>query len=301
MIQMNGKTDYHIPVLVNEVLQYLNPSEDEVYIDVTFGGGGHTEAILKAHPSCKVIAVDWHQEALTINGTRLKEIYGDRLHLIKGSFGHLTKLLKKHHISQVNGILADFGTSQYQIFNVPGLSFHSAELLDMRMSPQHQKIKAYDIVNFASDRELLKIFREYGQEAYAHKVVQAIVNYRQEVGKIRTGEQLAKIIATVIKPKSKHIHPATKIFQALRIVVNDELNNIKSLLAQSAKLLKPCGRLVCISFHSLEDFLVKDFLREYSLEFESLTDKVVQATEAESKQNPSSRSARLRAARKLPC
>jgi len=298
---MNEKTEYHIPVLIAEVLEYMAPKENEVYVDVTFGGGGHTEAILKANPLCKVIGVDWHQEALTINGEALKEKYGDRLELIKGSFGHLTKLLKKLNISKIDGILADFGTSQYQIFNVPGLSFHSKEVLDMRMSPQHQKIKAYDIVNYAQDRELLKIFREYGQEAHAHKVVQEIVRYRKEEGKIKTGEQLAKIIASVIRAKSRHIHPATKIFQALRIVVNDELNNIKSLLAQSSKLLNDCGRLVCISFHSLEDFLVKDFLREYQLEFEPLTDKVVTASESELMRNPSSRSAKLRAAKKLPC
>lgn len=298
---MNEKTEYHIPVLVAEVLEYLAPKDNEIYVDVTFGGGGHTEAILKANPLCKVIGIDWHQEALTLNGEPLKEKYGDRLELIKGSFGHLTKLLKKLNISKVDGILADFGTSQYQIFNVPGLSFHSKEVLDMRMSPQHQKVKAYDIINYAQDRELLKIFREYGQEAHAHKVVQEIVRYRKEVGKIKTGEQLAKIIATVIRPKSRHIHPATKIFQALRIVVNDELNNIKSMLAQSSKLLNDCGRLVCISFHSLEDFLVKDFLREYQLEFETLTEKVVQASESELIKNPSSRSAKLRAAKKLPC
>jgi len=298
---MNEKTEYHIPVLIAEVLEYMAPKENEVYVDVTFGGGGHTEAILKANPLCKVIGIDWHQEALSLNGEALKEKYGDRLELIKGSFGHLTKLLKKLNIAKVDGILADFGTSQYQIFHVPGLSFHSKEVLDMRMSPQHQKIKAYDIVNYAQDRELLKIFREYGQEAHAHKVVQEIVRYRKEEGKIKTGEQLAKIIASVIRSKSRHIHPATKIFQALRIVVNDELNNIKSLLAQSSKLLNDCGRLVCISFHSLEDFLVKDFLREYQLEFEALTDKVVQASESELIRNPSSRSAKLRAAKKLPC
>lgn len=298
---MNEKTDYHIPVLVTEVVKYMAPKENEIYVDVTFGGGGHTEALLKANPLCRVIGIDWHKEALTLNGESLREKYGDRLELIKGSFGHLTKLLKKLNVSKVDGILADFGTSQYQIFNVPGLSFHSKELLDMRMSPQHQKIKAYDIVNYASDRELLKIFREYGQESHAHKVVQAIIRYRKEEGKIRTGEQLAKIVACVIRPKGKHIHPATKIFQALRIVVNDELNNIKSLLAQSLKLLNDCGRLVCISFHALEDFLVKDFLREYLLEFETLTEKAIQASESEIARNPSSRSAKLRAAKKLPC
>lgn len=298
---VNQKNQYHVPVLVDEVLTYMAPRENETYVDVTFGGGGHTTALLAANPLCNVIGIDWHKDALTLNGEPLKEKYGNRLQLVQGSFGHLTKLLKKINISKVDGILADFGTSQYQIFNIPGLSFHSPEVLDMRMSPQHQKIKAYDIVNFASDRELLKIFREYGQEAHAHKIVKEIVRYREEEGKIRTAEQLAEVIAKVIKSKSRHIHPATKIFQALRIVVNDELNNIKSLLAQSLKLLNPCGRLVCISFHSLEDFLVKDFLREYQFEFETLTDKVIQASKEELNRNPSSRSAKLRAARKLPC
>ncbi len=298
---MKEQTSYHIPVLLKEVVEHLAPKDYEIYVDATFGGGGHTEAILHSNSSCKVIAIDWDKDALDLNGERLKEKYGERLILIRGNHAHITRLLKKLDISKVDGILADFGTSQHQIFNAPGFSFYSQDVFDMRMSPQHHKVTAYDIVNNAKENELTKIFRDYGQESYAHKVAKAIVLYRKEKGKIKTAEQLSKIVEYVIHAKSKKIHPATKIFQALRIVINDELNNIKSLLSQSLNLLNPCGRLVCISFHSLEDVLVKNFLREHQLDFETLTKKAVKPTEHELKNNSSSRSARLRAAKRSPC
>lgn len=290
---------YHKPVLINEVLQYLAPQPGGHYVDVTFGSGGHTSAILDAEPTCKVTAIDWDKNAIEINGPALEQKYGDRLQLLWGSFSHLTQILKKANIKQIDGIVADFGTSQYQITNQAGFSFNVETPLDMRMSSGHHKITAYDIVNRASEEELSKIFYDYGQEFSSRKIAKAIVIYRRENGPIKTTKQLADVITTIIPKFSRKVHPATKVFQALRIVVNDELNNIKSLLTQLPNILAEHGRIVCISFHSLEDRIVKQFFKTHSQIFKVLTDGIVTASPEELALNPSSRSAKLRAAEKV--
>jgi 16S rRNA (cytosine1402-N4)-methyltransferase len=287
---------YHKPVLIREVVEYLAPQPQGTYVDATFGGGGHTRALLEAEPLCKVIAFDWDKHALEINGPALEEEFGDRLTLISGNFAHITPLLKKRGIERITGILADFGTSQFQITERSGFSFSVDTPLDMRMSPGHYKTTAWDIVNKATESELATIFYTYGEEERARKIARAIVLHRKEQGPIGTTGQLAHVIQTVVPPYSRKIHPATKVFQALRIFVNDELNNIKSLLTQAGALLEDQGRLVCISFHSLEDRIVKHFLKEHSDVFAILTKKVVTASAEELEENPSSRSAKLRAA-----
>lgn len=290
-------TDYHKAVLVKEVIHYLNPKPNGLYVDVTFGGGGHTRAILKYEPKCKLIAMDWDKDALDLNSPKIEEEFPDRVRFLWGNFGRISILLKKINISKVDGILADFGTSQYQLAQKPGFSFYIDSPLDMRMSPAHQKITAYEIVNKASELELAKIFFDYGQETFSRKIARKIVETRSNKGPIRTTKQLAQIVENIKgSKKGKIIHPATKVFQALRIVVNDELNNIKSLLKQSINLLKINGSIVCISFHSLEDQIVKDFFRLNSDKFRVLTEKVVTASKEEIKENISARSARLRAA-----
>jgi 16S rRNA (cytosine1402-N4)-methyltransferase len=287
---------YHIPVLTKEVIAYLALKPHGVYVDATFGGGGHTRALLQAEPTCKVIAFDWDKQALELNGPPLEEEFGDRLTLIWGNFAQITQLLKKRKIGRVNGILADFGTSQFQLAEREGFSFTIDSPLDMRMSPGHHKTTAYDVVNRAPESELATILYTYGEEERSRAVARAIVASRKEHGPIRTTRQLASVIERVIPPYSRKIHPATKVFQALRIFVNDELNNIKSLLTQAGDVLEDYGRLVCISFHSLEDRLVKQFLREHQDIFTILTRTVVTASEEERAINPSSRSAKLRAA-----
>ncbi len=286
---------YHISVLPNEVLEYLAPKPDGIYVDATFGGGGHTRLILEAEPTCTVLGFDWDMNALDINAPPLEEKYGDRFVPILGSFAHLSKILKKRGYDKVDGILADFGTSQYQIKKLPGFSFTIDSPLDMRMSPGHYKTTAYDVINKATEKELAEIFFTYGEERASRKIAKLIVEERRKKP-IRTTLELANIIKKIVKPYSRSVHPATKVFQAIRIFVNDELKNIKALLTQSLTTLKPGGRIVCISFHSLEDRIVKQFFKEHKDQLEILTKKIVIPTEEEIKENPSSRSAKLRAA-----
>lgn len=293
--------DYHKPVLVAEVLKYLTPKPGGLYVDATFGGGGHTRAILECEPDCTVIAVDWDKEALEHNSIILKTKFGKRFKSIWGNFAQLPLLLKKENITKVDGILADFGTSQYQIFEAEGFSFAKDTFLDMRMSPAHQRHTAYDLINKATENELEYIFKEYGQERYARSIARLIAEARRK-NPIRTTKQLSDLVISLMPShlaKSKRIHPATKIFQALRIAVNKELENIQSFLKNGLQLLKKDGRLVCISFHSLEDRIVKNFFRDHRSKFLLLTPKVVMASEIERKANPSSRSARLRAVQKI--
>jgi 16S rRNA (cytosine1402-N4)-methyltransferase len=290
---------YHTSIMVHEVIQYLAPRPGGHYVDATFGAGGHTRAILDAQPTCTVIALDWDTAALELNGPALKQEYGDRLQLLWGSFGHITHLLKKAGVGKVDGIVADFGTSQFQLTQGVGFSFNVDTPLDMRMSPGHYQVTAYDIVNKASEAELTKIFYEYGQERNSRKIARTLVGYRKDQGPIKTTKELADIVTSIIPRSGRTIHPATKVFQALRIVVNDELNNIKSLLTQSVDLLLAHGCLICITFHSLEDRIVKQFLKSHSSVFHPLTRRVVTPSEEERARNPSSRSAKLRAAERI--
>ena len=286
---------YHLTVLIDEVLTYLDPQPGKTYIDATFGGGGHTRAILMKEPNCSVIALDWDQKALEMNGPALQEEFGDRLKLIWGNFAQLPHLLKKHNGDRVDGVLVDFGTSQYQLFVREGFSFATDTPLDMRMSPAHQKITAADIVNGASEKELLIIFQEYGEERHSRSIARAICEARR-IRKIKTTDELVQIITTISPKRPGKIHPATRVFQALRIVVNKELDNIKTFLLHLPQILRDDARVVCISFHSLEDRLVKTYFKENSNQFKVLTPKVVVPTDEEIKLNASSRSARLRAA-----
>jgi len=288
---------YHKPVLVEEVIAYLAPRPQGVYVDVTFGGGGHTRAILEAEPTCKVIAFDWDKDAIEINSAQLEQEFPGRVQFVWSNFALLWQQLKKLKIKQVDGILADFGTSQYQISHRKGLSFATDTPLDMRLSSAHQHITAEMLVNDLEERQLTQLFWEYGEERNARTIARAIVIARQQK-RITTTGQLAQIVLSCTKQRQT-IHPATRIFQALRIAVNKELENIKSFLSQALPALHPQGRLVCISFHSLEDRLVKQFFQEHKHELTLLTPKVIVAQEHELAINPSARSARLRAAEKI--
>ena len=298
---MNPPNTFHKSVLVQEVLEALAPQPGKTYVDVTFGGGGHTTAILEAEPGCSVIAFDWDQKAIERNAPPLEERYGTRLKVRWGNFAHLYKLLKKEGITQVDGILADFGTSQFQIHERAGFSFQKDSPLDMRMSPAHQHTTAADILNKASEEEIAHILYVYGEEHLSRKIAHAIVDQRKKHPFQTTG-QLVDLIESLIPVRifkaKRGIHPATKTFQALRIAVNDELKNIEIFLKAALGFLAPGGRLVCISFHSLEDRMVKQFFRDHTGEFEILTPKPLIAQPEELAQNPSSRSAKLRAARK---
>lgn len=290
----------HKSVLVDEVLHYLAVQPGKTYLDVTFGAGGHTRAILQAEPDCNVIALDWDQKSLDTYGVALQEEFGDRLTLIWGNFALLYKIAKENRIKSVDGILADFGTSQMQLGERAGFSFYKDSPLDMRMSPAHQKVTAAELLNKATQQKLEEIFWTLGQEKFARQITQAIIAQRAQA-EFKTTLQLAQLVEKIVPTGSRRVHPATKVFQALRIYINKELENITSFLAAALSLLSPGGNLVCISFHSLEDGLVKHFFKEKAQEgkLNILTPKVVQASEAELKRNPSSRSACLRACQKV--
>jgi len=289
----------HKPVLMKEVLEYLNVKPHGVYVDVTLGGGGHTKMILDAEPTCKIVALDWDKSVVETTGKRLEEEYPGRFTAIWGNFSKITLLLKKHKIGKVDGILADFGTSQIQIGNTPGLSVYRDAFLDMRMSNSHFKETAYDVVNGYSEKNLADIIFHLGGERHSRAIARACVEQRKKK-KIKTTQDLVDVVISALSiTKKSKIHPATRTFQALRIYVNKELDNIKSFLKNSLPLLKEGGRLVCISFHSLEDGIVKHFFKDAARNnnpaVHILTKKVCIASEEELEENKSSRSAKLRA------
>lgn len=289
---------YHIPVLVQEVITYMAPKPNGVYVDATFGGGGHTRSLLMHEKTCKVIGLDWDLAALE-QGAALQQEFPGRLELIWGNFAQIDKKLSKEGFGKVDGILADFGTSQFQLSERPGFSFYKDSPLDMRMSPAHQKITAADILNAAPEKELTSILKEFGEEPHARAIARLIIKERS-IKHISTTKQLADLVERIAGSKGKkRLHPATKVFQALRIFVNKELDNIRSFLPAALRALKPEGRLVCISFHSLEDRLVKRFFQEVSSGSRpvahSVTPKGIRPTLEEVARNAAARSATLRA------
>jgi 16S rRNA (cytosine1402-N4)-methyltransferase len=290
---------YHKPVLMREVIAALDPKPGKSFLDVTFGGGGHTKALLASDPSCHVTSLDWDTKAIDMNAPAIHEEFGDRFNMIWGNFSTLYKIIKKEKIGPFDGILADFGTSQYQIHQRPGFSFSQDTPLDMRMSPAHQSLTAEYILANYNEKDLADTFFKYGEERASRLIAKTIVAERLKKP-ILTTRQLVDIIERLFPVKAfkahRGIHPATKVFQALRIEVNDELNNIQSFLSASLHALKHGGKLACISFHSLEDRLVKQFFLEHSDKLEIMTQKPITAQEDEIALNASSRSAKLRVA-----
>jgi 16S rRNA (cytosine1402-N4)-methyltransferase len=288
----------HKAVLTAEVLQWLAPKPGGLYVDATFGSGGHTKAILEHEPTCKVIAIDWDLKAIEQFGDPLIKQFPGRLTIFWSSFALLYKLLKKEGISHIDGILADFGPSQVQLKERAGFSFYQDTALDMRMSPSFFPLTAAELIAKAPEEKLRQLFWQLGEERYAKEIARAIVQQRSKVPITTTG-QLASIVEKAV-PRTDHkkIHPATRVFQALRIYINRELENIESLLAVTLQIVKPGGRIVCISFHSLEDRIVKQFFHNNEqLELlEILTPKVICASPTEIADNPSARSAKLRTA-----
>lgn len=288
----------HTTVLKDEAVAMLNPQPNGIYVDATFGGGGHTRTLLEAHPTIKVVAFDLDREAIEANEPPLKEEFGNRLTVLWGNFSHCYKLLKKAKIKAVDGVLADFGTSQHQIFHEEGFSFSRDTYLDMRMSKAHHYFDAAYVINKFTEREIADILFEYGQESHAKRIAQMIV--KQRTTPITTTLQLAELVKKAI-PRRYHpdtIHPATKTFQALRIFVNKELEHISLFLKNITPFIKKEGRLACISFHSLEDRLVKHFFKDHNDLFSIITPKPVTPSESEVANNPASRSAKLRCAQK---
>ncbi|HEY5300469.1 MAG TPA: 16S rRNA (cytosine(1402)-N(4))-methyltransferase RsmH [Acetobacteraceae bacterium] len=305
----------HTPVLAREMLGWIAPADDGVYLDATFGGGGYAEAILRA-ARCTVWAIDRDPDAIA-RGADLAASFPGRLHLIQGAFGDMLGLLAAHGVAMLDAVVLDLGVSSFQIDDpARGFSFRAEGPLDMRMGRTGQS--AADLVNGLPERELADLLHELGEERAARRIARAIVAARAEAP-VTTTTQLADLIRDVLPPDRSGMDPATRSFQALRIRVNDELGEIARGLAAAARLLAPGGRLVVVSFHSLEDRIVKRFMIEAAGRnpapsrhdpgglvpraapgFRLLTPRAVRPDSVEIHANPRARSGRLRALERLP-
>lgn len=280
----------HIPVLLNEIIDFI-PQSAKVFVDGTVGFGGHTEAILKKFPNLHVIGIDQDEEALSEVKKRL-EPYKERISLVKGNFREIDRILKDSGFEKADVILADIGVSSYQLDQAErGFSFREEGPLDMRMD-KAQKLKAEDIVNACKEEDLANLIFKYGEERNSRRIARRIVEARKKQ-RITTTSELREIIGGY---KGLRIDPATRTFQALRIEVNDELGALKEFLERSIELLNEKGIIEIISFHSLEDRIVKNYFRDNKERLKILTKKPVTAGEIERKENPRSRSAKLRVA-----
>jgi 16S rRNA (cytosine1402-N4)-methyltransferase len=292
----------HVSVLLEESLEFLAVRPGGVYADATLGLGGHSAEIARRlGAKGKLIAFDRDPEAMSKAQARLAALQAELgpempvVEYISRPFSQIAEVIAP---GTLDGLLADFGVSSLQLDEARrGFSFRAEGPLDMRMDPR-SGLTAEQVVNQADEEELANLIYEFGEERRSRRIARAIVRARP----ITTTAELARVVSAVAPPiKGEKIHPATRTFQALRIRVNDELQEIQSLLRSAGSLLKPGGRLVLISFHSLEDRLVKDALRDGAKagQFELLTKKPVVATEQESLRNPRSRSAKLRAASRI--
>ncbi|MBE8964842.1 16S rRNA (cytosine(1402)-N(4))-methyltransferase RsmH [Nostocales cyanobacterium LEGE 12452] len=280
----------HLPVLPQEVIAGLAVSPGGHYLDTTVGGGGHSRLILEAAADVRVTAIDQDEDALAAARKELSE-FGDRVQFIYSNFADY-----EFPPNTFDGILADLGVSSYHLDKAErGFSFRQAANLDMRMD-RGRSLTAADVINNWDEAELADIFFKYGEERLSRRIARRIVERRP----LHTTTELAEAIASSVPPKYRYgrIHPATRVFQALRIVVNDELNSLETFLDKAPNALVPGGRIAIISFHSLEDRPVKHGLRNSPL-LKVLTKKPIIAQEEEIGKNPRSRSAKLRIAQKL--
>ena len=307
---MTEKTP-HIPVLLNEVVESIAPKDGGVYVDGTFGAGGYTRAVLDA-ADCTVYAIDRDPDAIR-EGQKLVEAYKGRLHLLHGTFGEMAELVRGEGVDFVDGVMLDIGVSSMQIDRAErGFSFQKDGALDMRMS--QNGLSAADVLNTFGEREITDIIYKYGEERFSRRIAAAVVEQRK-TAPFKTTLEFADLIRRTVPHKREDIDPATRSFQALRIYVNDELGQLESGLSAAHDLLKAGGRMAIVSFHSLEDRIVKTFMQEKSgktanpsrympvvekqaATLKTITKKPILPTESETKFNPRARSARLRVAEK---
>jgi len=307
---MSSPTQPHISVLLNEVIEGLAINDGALLVDGTFGAGGYSKAFLGA-ASCRVFGIDRDPSAVA-RGREIESNYDGRLRVLEGRFGEMVELLAAEGIDAINGVALDLGVSSMQLDQAErGFSFQKDGPLDMRMEKAGPS--AADLVNSLPEAELADILWRYGEERHSRRVARAIVADRKETP-FTTTRQLAEMIRRVVPRSNDGIDPATRAFQGLRIAVNDELGEVERGLAAAERLLAPGGRLAVVSFHSLEDRAVKDFLRRRSgseaqpsrhmpvaassraPSFRLIGRKAVQPTEDECRNNPRARSARLRIA-----
>ncbi|MBT5807790.1 16S rRNA (cytosine(1402)-N(4))-methyltransferase RsmH [Candidatus Uhrbacteria bacterium] len=286
----------HIPVLLHEVLDYLKPEPNHLFIDGTVGQGGHAKALIeRALPVVRLLGIDRDPVNLAIAKKNLSA-FGDNVVLVQDSFANAKAHAQAHRFTSVNSILLDIGFSSLHVDDPErGFSFQGDGPLDMRYN-QAQELTAEVIINDWSLDELARVFRVYGEDRNARYIAEAIVRQRRDKRIVRTSE-LADLVLELV-PRRGKTHPATKIFQALRIAVNDELGELERALPELVSLLAPGGRIAIISFHSLEDRIVKQFFKNCS-DLEVLTKRPVAATRVEVKNNKRSRSAKLRVAERI--
>lgn len=304
---------HHVPIMVSEVLTLLAPERGGVFVDGTLGGGGHAEAVLSAMPETgRLFGIDRDDDALKAAGERLSR-FGDRFTAIKGNFFDMKALLAARGVTAVDGILLDLGVSSHQLdARERGFSYKAEAPLDMRMD-QSAPLTARTVVNTWSEAELRNIFYEYGEEKFSAKIASRIVE-RRELQPIETTTELAELIKSAIPAKFRNEpqHPARRCFQAIRIAVNGELDGLEDAVRSAHDLLKPGGRLAILTFHSLEDRIVKNAFRSFENPCicpksapvcicgrkptaKVLTRHPLVASEAEQKANPRATSAKLRA------
>jgi len=302
----------HVPVLLDEVIAGLQPQRGGYFVDCTVGLGGHAAAILeKISPSGRLLGIDADPEAIKLSRDKLGD-YGESVTLVNDNFINLEDICERYHFHPVDGILFDLGISSLQLDTAErGFSFHLDAPLNMRFDAG-QGLTASDIVNIFSEQELAKLIEKYGEERHSRRIARHIVQNRP----IATTVELACLIEQASRGKRARIHPATRTFMALRIAVNSELQNLELALQQTVSLLRPGGRLIVISYHSLEDRIVKRFMRDeassclcppgtvmcrcgHKPTLKLILRKVIKPTSLETESNPRSRSAKLRIAERL--
>ena len=313
----NEAENLHVPVLLEETVEFLDVSRGGTYVDATVGMGGHAEAILNASNDSSLLAIDQDQDALALARTRLSR-FGDRVTYFHSNFSEIAIVIRSAGIKSVDGVLADLGVSSLQLDSeTRGFSFRFDAPLDMRMNAASDDPTAADLLATLPEVEIANIIYRYGEERFSRRIARRIVERREAGDPIKTTGELAKLVErSVRRSPADRIHPATRTFQALRIAVNHETEILKQFIIDAIDILKTDGRLAIITFHSLEDRVVKqEFQRMAGKCFcppripqcvcgaakrvEILTRKPIAPTEDEMSANPRSRSAKLRAVRKI--
>jgi len=283
----------HIPVLLVEIADNLASVTGNLFVDATVGGGGHSSFILERYPGLNLVGLDVDEDNLKIAEERLRD-FGGRVTLIRGNFRNLKELLKDAGINSFDSILFDLGLSTFQIAGTRGFSFNDDSFLDMRMDAR-ESLTAYDVINKYNYEALKRVILEFGEEYRAARIARVITEERKRKP-IATAKELANVIGRA-KRRTGRVNPATKTFQAIRIEVNGELDSLRSGLADAIDMARPTGRIGVISFHSLEDRIVKEMFRASPL-LNVVTKKPIRPGRAEIISNPRSRSAKFRVAEK---
>ncbi len=306
----------HKPVLLTEVIDFLEPKDKSIIVDATLGLGGHTEKILSVTTKTKVFGIDQDTEALAFAEKRLEK-FGERISIVHSNFSEIKQVIENHEIAEVDGVIADLGVSSLQFDSESrGFSFRFDAPLDMRMDKSSDEETAAELLERLTEEEIANVIYQYGEERFSRRIARRIVERRKKGVPVRTTFELAELVKGAVRQSRKSkTHPATKTFQALRIAVNKELEILEDFLRDSVEILKTNGRLVVITFHSLEDRIVKKTMQKLSgkcfcppkfpqcicgasQQVKILTRKPIAPSEKEQTENPRSRSAKLRACQK---